>query len=530
MKKNLFALLAVVTLAGSLAGCNPSTSGSGTGTGGKEYPDYEEQAVTPITPTLSNGGSIVNIRCWNTEFEERFAQFYDGIDEEVNPKKFVKDKGNLATASADGTYTLKNFKTASGDKIKVKFIVNANQDNGYQIPLDRDLKNQATASADNKIDMFLMEADYALKYANSDYSVDISKLGITENDTKDMYDYTKVIATDTRKGMNNALKGLSWQAAPGLFAYRNDFAKKLWSDYPADPAESDTQEVKAQKTAAQAEFVQGKIGTWDKFNAVAKEAKEKNIHMLSGFDDSYRTFSNSAKSSWIKKYVNVDGEKTAMLTLDPEIKNWIKQTKEYTDKKYNNQTSLWDDNWAKGQSIKGDVFGYFYSTWGINFTLLGNAGDELYGQYRVCQGPASYYWGGTWLCAANYTDNADVVKDIMLKLTCNKDVAKSITSNEIVQDYTNNKTAMHELATDKNYGSKFLGGQNHIALFEKSASNLKMAAMSAIDQTCNEGIQNAMKDYFTGKISYKEAVNNFKKNCQDKVNSILFDSTFDEEL
>ena len=41
MKKNLFALLAVVTLAGSLAGCNPSTSGSGTGTGGKEYPDYQ---------------------------------------------------------------------------------------------------------------------------------------------------------------------------------------------------------------------------------------------------------------------------------------------------------------------------------------------------------------------------------------------------------------------------------------------------------------------------------------------------------
>jgi hypothetical protein len=63
--------------------------------------------------------------------------------------------------------------------------------------------------------------------------------------------------------------------------------------------------------------------------------------------------------------------------------NWVDQTKEYTDKGYNNGTSLWDTQWNADQSAAGKVFGFFYSTWGINFTLAGNAGDELQGQYAV---------------------------------------------------------------------------------------------------------------------------------------------------
>lgn len=506
MKKNLFALLGVVALCGSLAACSPSNSGSAGESTGSE-------------------GSIVNINCWNTEFEERFAQFYDGIDTTVNPKQHVENKGDLAQPK-DGVYTLKNFKDAKGNAVKVKFNVTANQDNAYQNKLDQDLRNNATADADNKVDMFLMEADYALKYANSDYSMNVKDLGITDDDTKDMYDYTKVIATDTRSGKGNALKGLSWQATPGLFAFRTDYAKQLWSDYPEDPAESDSAEEKARKTAAQAEFVQGKIGTWEKFNAVAAEAKAKGINMLSGYDDSFRPFSNNAATSWVK---SMDGN-SPVLTLDPQIKNWIKQTKEYTEKGYNKKTSLWDNDWQANQGVSGTVFGYFYSTWGINFTLLGNAGKELYGKYRVCQGPANYYWGGTWMCATKDTDNKAVVKDIMLKLTCDKAVAKAITSKEEVQDYTNNKTAMHELATDKNYGSAFLGGQNHVALFEKTAADLRIAAMSAHDQTCNEGIQNAMKDYFAGTVTYEKAIENFKATCKSKINEVKFDATFDAAL
>ena len=123
----------------------------------------------------------------------------------------------------------------------------------------------------------------------------------------------------------------------------------------------------------------------------------------------------------------------------------------------------------------GKVFGFFYSTWGINFTLLGNSlatpvaeggkeevGNGIYGDYAVCEGPQAYYWGGTWICAAAGTDNTATIKNVMEKLTCDKDIDKQITLD--TQDYTNNVEAMNEIA-NSDYQSAFLGGQNHIALF-----------------------------------------------------------------
>ena len=111
-------------------------------------------------------------------------------------------------------------------------------------------------------------------------------------------------------------------------------------------------------------------------------------------------------------------------------------------------------------------------------------------------------------------------------MTCDKDVAETITRG--TEDYTNNKTARHKLATDSTYKSDFLGGQNHIALFEQTAAQIKRNARSDIDQTCNEGIQNARHDYFANptETKYKEAINNFKATVTTKTNGVVFDDTF----
>ena len=37
---------------------------------------------------------------------------------------------------------------------------------------------EASAAADDKVDMFLAEADYIIKYVNSDYTMDVSKIGV----------------------------------------------------------------------------------------------------------------------------------------------------------------------------------------------------------------------------------------------------------------------------------------------------------------------------------------------------------------
>ncbi len=167
----------------------------------------------------------------------------------------------------------------------------------------------------------------------------------------------------------------------------------------------------------------------------------------------------------------------------------------------------------------GNAFGFFFSTWGINFTLLDasldnaddpkEVGNGLYGEYRVIEGPASFYWGGTWLVGAKGTDNPTLVRDIMMKMTANEDIMTNITLD--TEDYTNHQAAMDAIANDEDYGSAFLGGQNHVALFNESASEIDMSNISPYDQGLNESIQNSFKDYFLGTITWEAAWEEFEE-------------------
>ena len=471
MRKNkvLCAAMASAMSLSLLAGCggnSASTAASASAAAGSSD-------TTAAADADTEEGKVLNIWCWNDEFQSRFNDYYPGV------KEVAADKS---------TTTLNNG-------ITVKWTINPTTDNNYQNKLDEALLKQDSAAADDKIDIFLVEADYALKYVDSDYTLDVKNdVGLTDDDLKDQYQYTKDIVS-----VDGVQKGTSWQATPGLFAYRRSIAKDvLGTD---DPAE-----------------VQSALSDWDKFNTVAEEAAAKGYKMLSGYDDSFRVFSNNVSEPW------VDG---TTVKVDPNIMAWVEQTKDYTDKGYNNKSTLWSDQWASDQGPSGNVFGFFYSTWGINFTLLGNSlatptaeggkeevGNGIYGDYAVCQGPQPYYWGGSWICAAAGTDNIPTVRDVMQQLTCDADIALQITKD--TQDYTNCQSAMQSLATDPTYGSDFLGGQNHIALFSEVAPTIDMSNAGPYDQGCNETIQNCFHDYFNGSSDFDTAKANFEAQIKVK--------------
>ena len=419
--------------------------------------------VLTASVAMAAEGKVLNIWCWNDEFQSRFNDYYPEVAE------IAADKST--TTLTDGTV--------------VKWTINPNENNNYQNKLDEALLAQETAAADEKIDIFLIEADYALKYVDSPFTLDVkADIGLTDADLAGQYKYTQDIAS-----AGGILKGVTWQATPGLFAYRRSIAKDvLGTD---DPAE-----------------VQKALADWDKFNAVAEQAAAKGYKMLSGYDDSYRTFSNNVSAPW------VDG---TTVKVDANIMKWVEQTKTYTDKAYNNKTSLWSAEWAADQGPEGKVFGFFFSTWGINFTLLGNSladangpkevGNGIYGDYAVCEGPQPYYWGGTWICAAAGTANVAPIKDLMYDLTVEPAIAKQITLD--TEDYTNNVAAMDEIA-NSDYASAFLGGQNHIALFAVAAPAIDMSNAGAYDQGCNASFQGAFKDYFDGVVDMDAAKANFE--------------------
>jgi hypothetical protein len=478
LKKLMAGAMALCMAGAMFASCGPDKkdgdkkdNGGKGASAGSDVGDLKEEKI-PNVPQNKEGSEAskkqLKIYTWNDEFKSRLRNFYPEYDQA---------KSGFSVA-ADGTEKVGEHEYLK-DGTEIVWVTTPNADNAYQNKLDEDLKAQA--DSDDKIDMFLIEADYALKYVNGPYVKPVKDLGLTDADLADQYQYTKDIVTDS----NGDLEGVSWQATPGLFAYRRDIAKEvLGTD---DPAE-----------------VQAQLADWDKFNEVAKKMKDAGYFMLSGYDDAYRTFSNNVSHAWVNSNYEI--------VVDENLMNWVDQTKEYTDKGYNNGTSLWDTQWNADQSAAGKVFGFFYSTWGINFTLAGNAGDELQGQYAVCEGPQAYYWGGTWVCAADGTDNEETVADIMKSLTCNKDVMLDITKK--TQDYTNNKSAMEELAKD--FASDFLGGQNHIALFTAAAPNIDASKAGPYDQGLNESFQGAFKDYFLGSVDKDTALQNFYKAAQEK--------------
>lgn len=458
-KRILAAVLASASILGAVAGCSSNaTSSAGSSTTDSSKTEDSSNAGTSDKFTLKEGeGKTLNIAVWNEEFENYF-------------NKYLKDK--------------------MPEGVTVNFKKTENANNAYQNKLDEDLPKNEAASADDKIDMFLFEADYALKYVNSEYTLDVKSLGLTDEDLSGMYQYTKDVCT-TQDG-SKVLKGVSWQATPGLYAYRRSIAKDvLGTDEP--------------------EKVQEALADWTKFDEVAAKAADKGYKMLSGYDDAYRTFSNNVAAPW----VNDNKE----IIIDANIMKWVDQTKTYTDKGYNNKTSLWTDAWAADQGPEGKVFGFFYSTWGINFTLAGNSlavkekdggklevGNGGYGDWAVCYGPQAYFWGGTWLAAAKGTDNAALVGDVMRAFCCNKDFGVQFTKD--TQDYYNNEAAMKELAAS-DFKSAFLGGQNHIALFVETAPKIDMSKISIYDQGLNETFQAKFKEYFDGTVDKDTALKNF---------------------
>lgn len=451
MKKLLAILLTVAVLLSVCACSKPAETATAPTTEEATAAPAEEAAAT-AAPVEQ--GKVYNIYCWNEEFQARFQKYF--VDAGLVP-----------------------------DGVTINWVITPNADNAYQTKLDEALLAQDSAAADDKIDLFLIEADYALKYVNTDYTLDVYKdVGLTEDDTAAMYGYTKDVCTDA----NGSLKGLSWQACPAGLIYRRSIAKAvLGTD---DPAE-----------------VQAKLDSWDKFNAVAADAKALGYLMVAGYDDDYRVFSNNATMTWV--------DANNKIQFDPNILAWIDQTKTFTDNGYNNKAILWSpEQWA-GAKADGNVMCYFGPGWFFDFCLApatladseaaAAPGNGSYGDWAIVKGPQGYYWGGTWLCAAKGSDNLELTKLIMKTMTCDKDTLVGIVHD--FNDFTNNEAAMTEIA-NSDFSSAFLGGQNYISVLLDSAKSIKFIA-SPYDQGCNEKIQEAMRGYFNGTATYEEAMDNF---------------------
>ena len=424
-------------------------------------------ATTGVAAADSTEGKVINIWSWNDEFQKRVTEVYPDVVE----------------TSSDGTVTKLK------DGTEIHWTINPNQDGVYQQKLDEALGKQDSAAADDKIDLFLAETDYLVKYIDKDANVamPLKDLGIDpDKDLADQYQYTKDAASDADK----VQRATSWQACPGLFIYRRGIAKNVFGT--DDPDE-----------------IQKQVADWDKFEAAAKTLKEKGYFMTSSMGaDTYRVFGNNCEKPWV-----ASGSTT--VTVDQNMMNWVKQSKTFTDAGYNDKVSgQWTDDWNKDMAADSKVFGWFFPAWGINFTIQPNTGDAGKGDWAACNGPQAYNWGGSFLIACQGTDDPQHVKDIMMKLTADKKTLLDITAKTL--DYTNTVSGMKELAANDQYSSDFLGGENPYKYFAPAAESIKMDKITPYDQGCTECFQNAFGDYFNGNISLDEAKANFETAIKER--------------
>ena len=478
-KKIISSLLAASMIMTALTGCGGTDSGNNNATQdnattvNNDSVDNADNAQEPADAApegddaaASNEGKVINVYSFNDELRKRITAVYPEIVD-------TSDDGTTSSLK-DGT--------------EIHWIINPNQDGVYQDKLDEALNNQLTAADDDKVDIFAAEIDYVVKYTDADIdaAMPLEALGINpETDLADQFDFTKTVASD----QNGVMRASTWQACPGVLVYRRDIANEVFG--------TDDPEVIGEKTK-----------DWDAMKATAEELKAKGYYAFSCYTDTFRTYSNNISEPWV-----APGETT--IKVDQKIIDWVTDSKEWKDAGYFDPAvkGQWNADWFTAMSSSSKVFAFLFPAWGIDTQLKPNWDGEN-GAWAVTNAPLSYNWGGTFVLAAEGTDNPGHVKDILLALTADADNLKMISKE--YADFTNAKTLMEAAKTDNSFASDFLGGQNPYTYFTPGADAIEMAPLSAYDQGCVELIQNAFGDYLQGQIDYDKAKQNFETAVRER--------------
>lgn len=444
MKKALSLLLSLAMVL-SLVACAPSGTPNANEPAGNNTSSGEPANEAAET---AEEGKVFNIYAWNEEFKGFFEKYYE-VPEGVT----------------------------------VNWIINPSNDGVYQDKLDEALLNQENAAADDKVDLFLAEADYILKYTDSPYTQDVTAIGVT--DFSNTYEYTVQAASDS----SGVVKGVSFQCCPSALIYRRSIALDvLGTD---DPDE-----------------VQAQLDSWEKFAAVAEQAAAKGYMMTASESATYRVFSNNVTSPWV--------DAAGTLQIDAAIQEWMAQAYDFSQKGYTQTCDIWSDECTAQMYADGKAMCYFGPAWYFNFSM-GNAQDAekgCYGDWAICEGPQAHFWGGTWLLAATGSDNPTMIADIMNTFINDEEVCSALVENEA--QFSNNQAVNAKYAEDPEFGNDFLGGQNDTAVFVELAKNIKFENQTIYDQLLNEGQQGFWREYCDGTVTEEQAMSNFYSYINEK--------------
>lgn len=333
---------------------------------------------------------------------------------------------------------------------------------------------------DGDADILILEADWILKYLTDEYTLPLSDLGIEASAYSDAYPYTVAIGTDE----SGVLRGASWQAAAGGYAYRTDLAEQYLGVTSPDE-------------------MQAKIGNWADFESAAetvKTASDGKTAMAATLGGMWQVYQANRSTPWVK-----DGK----VELD-NAADFMDIAKRFRENGYVTNVEQWasDGSWyAIGQD--DSTMGYFFSTWCLTKgsqleSAEGGTSGATYGKYNLCVGPTNYFWGGSWLAPSTKCNNKEMAADFINFFTT--DAATMQKYAETSGDFVNNKKAMQAIVDAGTNQNAALGGQDQFSVLIEAADGINMDGLiTKYDSDIKNAYNEAVKAYANGEYDSKDA-------------------------
>lgn len=370
---------------------------------------------------------------------------------------------------------------------EVEVIVIPNEQ--YQTKLDPALQAGKAAP-----DLFAVEAAYAKKYVDSDYTMAIENLGISEDSLGDILPYVNDVVRDG----NNKIKGISWQACPGALYYRRSIAQEYLG-------------------VSEPEDIQALLKDFPTFLETAERIKQGSngaVKMVAGPGEVCQIFFANREHPWIE-----DGK----FVIDAKIDEYFETSKVLLQNDYTAEAGQWSEGWFAG--IKGNnIFGYVLPTWGLHFVLKTNcedkdAGTTTSGDWGMVQGPGAYFNGGTWLTVREGTEMANAAKEFVEYVTLNEDFLERWAKD--TGDVLANQKVVNKIKDS--YSEPFLAGQNHYSEFAEMAKNVDASILTGEDLNIQTLLDEQVQAYIRDEKTKEQAIEDLKMNVQNAYPDLIVD-------
>ena len=364
---------------------------------------------------IPDGTEIVE---WSGHTPYEPSDWDDPSYEPVNiGEKLQKDKVNIVSWDDDLEISLKNvYSVYPSLKEKINFINMGISSSEYA-------GSVLAPIAAGTYDGYTILAATDINAINQFGSFDsFSDLGFKQTDYANSYEFARELGT-----VGGELKAVAWYVCPNGFYYNAAIAKKvLGTDDP--------------------DAVQKMLSTPEKFNDVAKKMRDAGYYMTSGVDYLLDSENYYRANSPEKDMMNV------LLDL----------LEVYKGNLYDTGTYMWGEEWFDDMK-SGRVFGYFGTTW-----MKAVFGEEAKGMYKLCSGPVSYHWGGSFVVSKNLGTQGETAVQVLKALCCDEKVMKLDAT--LRSNFVNNKAVNRELISNGTLaGSWFVGSQDPTAVWHQSA-------------------------------------------------------------